>query len=327
MSHIDILAIGDTVTDAFIELEVGHTQTHDGVEEYCLPFGSKLPYKNVTVVPGVGNSANASVCAARLGLSTSLVSFLGNDSDGLLCLRSLRNEGVDTTYITQEDGKKTNYHYVLWHGAERTILVKHEAFTSHLPEIIEPSFIYLSSLGAHTLPLHEEIIAYVQAHPEVKLAFQPGTFQLSLGTEKLSELYKLSYALCMNKEEAQTFLNSQETDVAKLISMLAEYGSRITLITDGPHGSYMQVDGKTFSVPLYPDIAPPLERTGAGDAFFATFISYLAKGMSPEDALLRAPINSMNVVQHIGAQVGLLSEQEIEKYLKKAPAEYKVKSL
>jgi sugar/nucleoside kinase (ribokinase family) len=80
-------------------------------------------------------------------------------------------------------------------------------------------------------------------------------------------------------------------------------------------------------MPIYPDIAPPYERTGAGDAFFSTFIAYLAKGYDAVYAIKRAPINSMNVVQHIGAQEGLLSEAAIEELLKKAPKDYDIKIL
>ena len=69
----------------------------------------------------------------------------------------------------------------------------------------------------------------------------------------------------------------------------------------------MKYDNTYFNMPVYPDLAPPLERTGAGDAFFSTFIGYLAKGYDAPYAMRRAPINSMNVVQHVGAQEGLLS--------------------
>ena len=50
----------------------------------------------------------------------------------------------------------------------------------------------------------------------------------------------------------------------------------------------------------------------------------MALGMSPLDALLWGPINSMSVVQKIGAQEGLLSKEKLEEYLKIAPENYKV---
>ena len=75
---------------------------------------------------------------------------------------------------------------------------------------------------------------------------------------------------------------------------------------------------------MYPDIAPPVERTGAGDATSSTIVSAMAIGKTFEEALLYGPINGMNVVQHIGAQAGLLPLSKIEDYLQNAPAEYKL---
>jgi ribokinase len=76
-------------------------------------------------------------------------------------------------------------------------------------------------------------------------------------------------------------------------------------------------------MPLYPDPAPPVDRTGAGDAFASTFVAALAKGLSLEDALRWGPINSMSVVQKVGAQAGLVTEQELHAYLQHAPDNYK----
>lgn len=320
------VAIGDTVIDAFIRLEQAHIQETAGGPELCMSYGTKVPFESVTVVPAVGNSANAAVAAARLGVESALVSFLGNDSNGKDCLNRLKEEHVDTQFITQEDGKMTNYHYVLWYGDDRTILIKHTAFTSKLPDIGDPAWIYISSLGDHARNLHFEMIEYKKMHPNIKIAFQPGTFQLGMKHD-LDELYKITDIVCVNKEEAQGLLDSDEHDVKKLLDGLEHLGPKTIIITDGHAGAYMKYENTYFNMPIYPDVAPPYDRTGAGDAFFSTFIAYLAKGYDPAYAIKRAPINSMNVVQHIGAQEGLLGEKEIEEYLKKAPAEYQLKIL
>lgn len=113
----------------------------------------------------------------------------------------------------------------------------------------------------------------------------------------------------------------------KLMDMLSEWGPSIVIVTDGHNGSYMKSKGTYFNMPIYPDEKPPYERTGAGDAFFSTFVSFLARGFDPEYAIVRAPINSMNVVQHVGAQEGLLTEEKLEEYLAKAPQDYVLKIL
>ncbi|HEY4497154.1 MAG TPA: PfkB family carbohydrate kinase, partial [Candidatus Paceibacterota bacterium] len=72
----------------------------------------------------------------------------------------------------------------------------------------------------------------------------------------------------------------------------------------------------------YPDPKPPFERTGAGDAFTSTVVSALALGHDIRTALMWGPINSMSVVQHVGAQAGLLTRPELEAWLSKAPEDY-----
>ena len=321
--QLDFIAIGDTVIDAFIRVSAGHIQETAHGREICLPYGMKVPFDEVYILPAVGNSANASVSAARLGLTSALLTSLGKDAHGDECLTQLTNENVAVDFIRQEEGKKTNYHYVLWKDDDRTILIKHEKFTPVIPNIGSPKWLYLSSLGGHTLPFHHELVEYVKSHPDIKLAFQPGTFQLGFGKE-LSELYKHTEVVCMNKEEAEGLLDKEGATFKELLDGLEALGPKVILVTDGPQGAYMKFNNTYFSMPLYPDIAPPLERTGAGDAFFSTFIAYLAKGYDAAHAIKRAPINSMNVVQHVGAQEGLLSEEHIEEFLKKAPESYQL---
>ncbi len=74
---------------------------------------------------------------------------------------------------------------------------------------------------------------------------------------------------------------------------------------------------------MYPDPAPPVDRTGAGDAFSSTFISALILGKDISEALMWAPINSMSVVQGVGAQEGLLTREKLEEFLANAPDYYR----
>ena len=80
-------------------------------------------------------------------------------------------------------------------------------------------------------------------------------------------------------------------------------------------------------MPPYPDPKPPLNRTGAGDAFASTFTSAFALGKSIREALRSAPINSAYVVQQIGAQKGLLMREQLEKYLAIAPENYRPRKI
>ena len=80
-------------------------------------------------------------------------------------------------------------------------------------------------------------------------------------------------------------------------------------------------------VPMYPDPKPPLNRTGAGDATTSTFVIALSLGKSLSEALSWGPVNSMAVVQHLGAQKGLLTREALLKFLAEAPPGYRVELL
>jgi ribokinase len=182
--------------------------------------------------------------------------------------------------------------------------------------------VYFSSISEHALEYHDQVAEWLHSQPNVKLAFQPGTFQMAAGTERLRAIYQRSEVLILNREEAVLVGGGNHEDIHDLFNHLHALGPKIVVITDGPAGAYASDGQNRFKMPLYPDPAPPYDRTGAGDAFASTFVAALAKGLSLEDALRWAPINSMSVVQKVGAQAGLLTEDELQKYLAQAPDWY-----
>ena len=330
----DFIAVGDTVTDAFIRIaqaSVMHTEDAQGNvdEELCLVNGAKIPYEFAKVIAGVGNSANAAVSASRLGLKAALVSDVGGDDQGKEIIAELGKNSVAGNFIRVHPDKVSNYHYVLWHRAERTILIKHEEYDYKLPDFGTPRWMYFSSVGENSLEYHKEISAYLALHPTVKLAFQPGTFQIKLGAETLKELYAHTEIFFCNVEEARIILKTTEGNPGKLPKMMSALGPKISVITDGPKGAYAYDarSGKSFFMPPYPDPKPPYERTGAGDAFASTLTVALALGLPLETALQWGPISSMSVVQYVGAQEGLLTRPALEKYLAERPEDFVAKEI
>lgn len=320
----DFISFGDIVVDAFIKLKDAevhcNVKTHEC--ELCVKFGQKIPYESVTEVFAVGNGPNAAVAVQRLGLSTALVAHIGRDRNGEECLSVFKKEGVATDYVGVHDGIPTNYHYVLQYGPERTILVLHHTYPLALPSFEEaPKWFYLTSLPLESADYQNAIARYAKEHA-VKLAFQPGTFQIQLGKEKLAEVYAATEIFFCNKEEAQQILATTEDDIKKLMEGIRALGPRIAVVTDGPNGACLLDDSGAYRAPMYPDPAAPVSRTGAGDATASTTVAYLIKGLEPKDALVRGMTNSAAVVQRVGAQAGLLSESELEEWYAKRPADF-----
>jgi ribokinase len=326
--QIDFLAIGDVVTEPFIKISDAEA-TCDLAGEHCklcLRFGDKVPYDSVEICHAVGNSPNAAVSAARLGLHSALLAYVGDDEIGKDDIKSLIGDGVNTDHMKIVPGLPSNYHYVLWYDVERTILVKHTEFPYSFPmNMPEPKWIYLSSLASNSTAYHLEIAEYLKQHPNTKLAFQPGTFQMKLGVETLKDIYQNTEVFLCNYEEAQRILATEERDHIKLMEGLRNLGPKIIIMTDGIKGAYALDGDDAWFMPVYPHT--PFERTGAGDAFSSTFISALIAGKTVSEALTWGPINSMSVVQKVGAQKGLLTREKLEEFLQNAPEDYKVKKI
>lgn len=332
MHDFDVLSIGDIVTDAFIKLidEEAQVVENEHGKWLAMPFGTKLPFDHAEVVEAVGNAANAAVAFARLGLKSGFVTNVGADDEGRAMIRALGKNKVDIRFVRINPGKKSNYHYVLWYKEERTILIKHEEYKYRWPHIDEdeiPRWMYFSSISKLAIPYHDKVADWLDGHPDVHLAFQPGTFQMEAGAPRLKRIYQRSSILILNREEAVTVGGGNHEDIHDLFDKLHALGPKVVVITDGPKGAYASDGRQRLQMPLYPDPAAPVDRTGAGDAFASTFVAAAAKGLTLEDALRWAPINSMNVVQKVGAQAGLLKEKELLQLLHHAPHNYRPRPL
>lgn len=330
--NIDVLSVGDIVTDAFIKLlddQAAVQETKEG-PLLTMPFATKIPFDHVEVLEAVGNASNASVSFARLGLKSALMANVGEDQHGRDMISALHKNKVDTRFVHINPDKKSNYHYVLWYKEERTILIKHEEYEYHWPHLRPseiPEWIYFSSISEQALDFHDDMADWLDANPGVKLAFQPGTFQMKAGTKRLGRIYRRTEILLLNRQEAANVGGGNEEDIDDLFDKLHALGPKIVVITDGKEGSYASDPEGRWKMPNYPDPKPPFERTGAGDAYSSTFVAALIKGGSIEGALQWAPINAMNVVQYVGAREGLMNEREINELLSKAPHWYKPEKL
>ena len=177
----------------------------------------------------------------------------------------------------------------------------------------------------------------------MKLAFQPGTFQIKFGVETYEKYLQPDRYFFCNVEEAKKILkwgeqpaaggqspadtttNARADEVKKLMKAMSALGPKMVFITDGIDGAYAFDGTDNWFMPVYPH--KPYERTGAGDAFSSTVTVALALGKSVPEALSWGPINSMSVVQYVGAQEGLLTREKLLDYLAKAPADYKPRKI
>lgn len=314
----DIITIGDITIDVFIEPEEV-TVLCDVLKDrcqLCFSYADKIPVKSKHKVVAVGNAANLAVGASRLGLKTAIYTNIGNDDDGQECLGKLKAEGVSTEYVVTDDRRGTNYSTVINVKGERTILVYHEDRDYKLPPITKAKWVYFSSIADGEDDVQREILRYV-AESGAKLGFNPGTYQMKKGLEKLKPVIAASHVLILNEEEGERLVGEQK-DIPTLLRKLHEEGPKIVVITDGPDGSYAYDGNDMFYQTIYDQ--PVVERTGAGDSYSTGFIAALCcEDGNIEEAMRWGTFNSASVIQAIGAQEKLLHKEEMRAFLNEHP--------
>ncbi|CAN5327353.1 hypothetical protein BH10PAT1_BH10PAT1_5570 [soil metagenome] len=170
-------------------------------------------------------------------------------------------------------------------------------------------------MGENFEPFYNHVADWLKKNPDIKLAFNPGTWQFKAGTPKILNILSLTYILFVNKEEAEriTGIPKEVDGIKNLLLALSKLGPKISVITDGENGSYCFNGQKYFKVGILPVNA--YERTGAGDAFGAGCLAALIKGKTLEESLLWGLSNSASVIGYTGPERGLLHDSEMPMWL------------
>jgi ribokinase len=313
---LDIISLGDTTTDVFLEIEDAEVFCENRKKDclLCFNYADKIAASGVTEVDAVGNAANNAVGSSRLGLKTGIWTILGNDMNGQQALDAFRSEKVATDFIETDKIKGTNYSVVLNFHAERTILVYHNDRRYVFPELPPAKWVYLTSMGHGWETISEGLAGYLKK-TGAKLAFNPGTHQINSGLKKLKPFLRYADFFILNVEEAQKILRTKD-NVKILLQKMTKLGPKTVVITDGKDGSYAIENGQMWQVPIFPDLGPVVERTGCGDSYATATVAALLYGEPIQEALRWGAANARMVVQFIGAQKGLQTKAQIKKALR-----------
>ena len=343
-----ILTIGSATQDIFTEYDNAetlnlHTDRED-LSYVCMRAGRKIEVKKLHYYCG-GGGANSAVSFARSGFEVTIFCKVGMDHAGDFIINSLQSEHITTDHIlktSQEQsgnsfiipGPQGNSAVLVYRGANITIM------ENELPEslIAQADLLYITSLSGPTAPLLISITQLAKKHGKC-VATNPGTSQLRAGADYLKEALKNIDILILNKYEAELLMTSlvvqlppieieelHDTSLPELLQKplgsattmftLQQFfktvhtsGPGIVAVTNGAEGVYV-CDQETiyFHPSMTVDV---ISSIGAGDAFGSCFVAQLKSGASIEDALRSGIINSASVIQHLGAQTGLLTKNEI----------------
>lgn len=247
-----------------------------------------------------GTGANLAVLASGLGVSTSLVSFVGDDFP-LDYYTWLRKNGVDITDLNVVKGKSTPTCWIFTaKKGEQITIIDQGAMNgvSKLPvaeHTIDSSSVIHITTGCPRYYLKVKRFALKR---KKKVSFDPG--------QELSYIYELKIFKEMIKGCNYFFANRVETSLAlrylglKKKEELLDF-VRVLVLTRGREGSRIITDEEWIDIP---PIAPKkmVDVTGAGDGYRAGFYAALSRRKDLETCGLAGAATASFVVEHFGIQ-------------------------
>ncbi len=311
-----------------------------------LEEGKKIEAEAISTHCG-GGAVNAAIAYARLGFDAAALIKLGQDARADQILTRLAEEGVSTRFAVRDARAPTgasvlvsahdrNAAVFAFRGAN-TLLeaadLKADAFGVDLIHVSG-----LSNKSAECFPL----IVKKATAAKARLIVNPGIRQLSLQPAAFLLLLANIEVLSINRTEANALVaqivaaageggpklevksgeplpalalrgfagGGFEITLAHFFGVLAGYGVKHVIVTDGADGAYA---GSADGIAYCPALTGPIAGTaGAGDAFVATFAAFLTLGADVGKALQMAAVNAGSVTQCPDTQSGLLKRAPLE---------------
>jgi fructokinase len=250
--------------------------------------------------PSLGGApANVAYHATRAGGRGALISRVGQDDLGERAVRELEARGVDVTWVGRDAQHPTGTVEVRFAGGQPTYTIGADAAWDHieLPSVLDSSVdaFALGTLAARTPGAAARTLDFLrQVHaappPRPLLALDLNLRPPHINPEFIQEVLPLVDVLKLNEEE-QAWL----VDIGRPWTTRAA----IVALTRGARGAALSVRGVTFSVPgIAVQGGDPI---GAGDAFLASVLVELGRGVPPELCLERANRYAAGVASATGA--------------------------
>jgi sugar/nucleoside kinase (ribokinase family) len=299
--HFDLLCLGGSSVD--LVLRVPHLP--DGDEKLLADLVGRLPG---------GLVANAACAAARLGLRTSWVGFLGDDEGARMLLADFARFGVDTSDAVQIPGFSSDFCVILLQpSGERSILVVNTLpglppFEGNLERILTQSAVVYTL--PYSLDWFEDLASKVHAAGnrvavdiESSAPLSGAQLHTALGCSDVIFCSQDGLALATGSRDPQTGAN-----------FLLGLGPELVVVTQGARGAWAITRQTSIFGPAFP--VQPVDTTGAGDCFHAAFLSRFLQGEPLEACLSFANAAAAISVQQVGARAGLPTQAEVATFLK-----------
>ena len=256
------------------------------MEDLCVRFG--------------GPASTALVALSRLGVSTSFLGSISDDTFGLEIMDRLRHEGVDVSALKITPGYTSQFAFIcVTRGTGKRTIIWHRGSVPHLkPEDVE--------IGCfpNARFLHVDSLMTEAATEAAKQAKQMGMgVVMDAGTMRKGarELISLVDVLIASETFSSSLVKNGAHSEESLYA-LREMGPQEVVITLGAEGSIGLNDRGVTRQKAFPVKA--IDTTGAGDVYHGAYIYGLLEGWDMPKCMRFGSAAAALKCKKRGAQVG-----------------------
>lgn len=236
-----------------------------------------------------GAATNVAVALARLGVYARFLGFVGGDDEGARVLKELGGNGVDTSYVQMSSLPTGRVIVLLDRQGRRAMVALRGANTELKPGCFNAESVLGGVDHLHLSSTHPGYTAWLLQEAKrlgLSTSWDPGMAVVSRSPQEVLKAARSADVLFLNEREYEALRGG-----------LAELGETLVVVKRGEEGSEaprLGVKVKAFRV-------SPVDTTGAGDTFDASFLVAWKLGLSVEDCLLLGNAAGALKVTRMGA--------------------------
>ena len=263
-----------------------------------------------------GKGANQAVVAARLGADVAFVARVGNDGFGTDAIEAYKAEGINTSFMQQDDEQPTGTAAILVdEDAENCIIVVAGANQRLTPDDVRTASSVIKQSDLVLCQLETPVETAVEAFRLARDANKVTVLTPAPAKNITSELLALCDVCVPNKTEISAMVDqpvSAEADAIRAAQLLRGRGvDRVALTMGGEGVLVLDETGPTY---IAATKVEAVDTTGAGDAVTAALAVSLADGLGLVDAARFAREVAAISVTRIGTQTSFPSLEEVNNW-------------
>ncbi|MPR33206.1 carbohydrate kinase family protein [Salmonirosea aquatica] len=239
-----------------------------------------------------GSPANLAANLARLGHKSALVACVGADSLGKYLLQAIYPTGVNTEYVAIDPGQPTSLVLVSrTQGTPDFIAYRaadYQLQPDHFPNSLlnESAIFHTTCFGLSREPARSSLLdAARRARQSGALLSLDANYAPSIWPDRHEALevigkYIQDALVKLSDDDAERIFGSAVTP-EQVLDFLHGKGARLVCYTLGARGSLISWEGGRHKVHVAVEPVEVLDATGAGDAYWAGFLSAYLDGYPP----------------------------------------------